>query len=236
MFRHFCGLFRFLKRPKSSSPSTEIGRQGESRNIVILGSLGVGKSSLVNMLTGRAVARVSSDIGVAHPAIVEYPISFSEISGDTSSHLQPPCSDPMLRFYDTLGLEHRPSPWGAIKARLKRSGGADVVVYCMRRGRLSNEQVAHLRTIRKTFCRGNVPLVLVVIGVDYRRGSTEEWWEANGEDLINAVQVDFTDHICLNTWDSAHPSWKHQGARYEETQRLVRHLVIRHCRSLHSDS
>lgn len=186
------------------------------------------------MLIGRAVAPASNAIGVAHPVIVEYPISFSEISGDASSKLRPSCSDLMLRFYDTLGLEHNPSPWGAIKARLKRGGGVDVVVYCMRRGRLSNEQVTHLRTIWKTFCLEDVPLVLVVIGVDHRRGSTERWWEVNGEDLKNVVQVGFAEHMCLNAWDPAHPSWKHQGASYEETQRLVRDLVIRHCRGLHS--
>ncbi|KAH0827564.1 hypothetical protein J3R83DRAFT_4285 [Lanmaoa asiatica] len=189
------------------------------------------------MLIGRPVAPVSNDIGVAHPVIVEYPISFSEISGDTSSHLHPSCSGLTLRLYDTLGMEHHPPPWDAIKARLKRSGGVDVVVYCMRRGRLSNEQATHLRTIWKTFCREGVPLVLVVIGVDYRRGSTEEWWEANGEDLKDTVQgVRFADHICLNTWGPDHPSWKHQGARYGEAQRLVRDLVIRHCGSLYSVS
>lgn len=186
------------------------------------------------MLIGKAVAPVSSDIGVAHPTIVEYPISLSEIFGDSSSHIHASNPGLMLRFYDTLGLEHHPSPWGAIKARMKRNGGVDVVVYCMRRGRLSNEQVTHLRTIWKTYCRGNVPLVLVVSGVDFRRGSTERWWEANGEDLKNIVDVGFADHICLNTWDPAHPSWKYQGVRYEEAQRLVRDLVIRHCESLHS--
>ena len=75
----------------------------------------------------------------------------------------------------------------------------------MRRGRLSSEQATYLRTIGKTFCHGDVPLVLVVSGVDYCRGSTEKW-EANSEDLKNAVQVRFVDHVCLNTWDSAHPS------------------------------
>lgn len=228
MFRYLFGLFRCLKRRKPSLPSP----REQGANIVILGSLGVGKSSLVNMLIGRAVAPVSNHIGVAHPAILEYPISVSEISGDTPPHLHPSCSELTLRFHDTLGLEHRPSPWGAIEACLKRKGGVDLVVYCMRRGRLSSEQATHLRTIWKTFCRGDVPLVLVVSGVDYRRGSTENWWEANGEDLENAVQVRFADHICLNTWGSAHPSWKHQGARYEEAQRLVRDLVIRHCRRL----
>ena len=188
------------------------------------------------MLIGRAVAPVSNDIGVAHQPIVEYRIPSSEITGDTPPHLHPSSSELMLRFYDTLGLEHRPSPWGAIEARLKRSGGVDLVVYCMRRGRLSSEQATHLRTIWKTFCQGDVPLVLVVSGVDYRRGSTEKWWEANGEDLKNAVQVSFTDYICLNTWEPAHPSWKHQGASYEEAQRHVRDLVIRHCSRLHSVS
>lgn len=204
-------------------------RDRESRNIVILGSLGVGKSSLVNMLIGGTVAPVSSGIGVAHSAIMEYPISFNEISPHHGPEL-------MLRFYDTLGLEHRPSPLGLIQARLERSGGVDLVVYCIRRGRLSDEQVKHLRTIWRTFCRGDVPLVLVVSGVEYRRGSIEHWWEENGEDLINATQVTFSDHICLpvDTWDPARPSWKHQhqGASYEDSQRLVRDLVIRHCRGL----
>lgn len=76
--------------------------------------------------------------------------------------------------------------------------------------------------------------MLVVIGVEYRRGSAEKWWEANGEDLKGVVQeVGFVDHICLNAWAPAHPSWKHQGVSYEETQRLIRDLVIRHCKSLH---
>lgn len=187
------------------------------------------------MLIGRTVAPVSGDIGVAHAAIVEYPIPLSTVAGDTSLHLR---ADPMLRFYDTLGLERRPSPWSAIKRRMKRSGGVDVVVYCMRRGRLSNEQVTHLRTIWKTYCRGDraVPLLLVISGVDFRRGSTEKWWEANGEDLKCAVEVGFADQICLNTWDPSHPSWKHQGVRYEDAQRLVRDLVIRHCKILHSGS
>lgn len=190
----------------------------------------------MNMLIGRTVAPVSNDIGVAHPTIVEYPISFSEISGDTPPRVHPSSSELILRFYDTLGLEHRPSPWNAIKARLKRSGGVDLVLYCMRRGRLSSEQVKDLRTISRTLCHGDVPLVLVVSGVEYRRGSTEKWWEMNNEDLRNAVQVRFTDHICLNTWDRAHPSWKHQGTSYEEAQKLIRDLVICHCRGLHSVS
>jgi hypothetical protein len=83
---------------------------------------------------------------------------------------------------------------------------ADLVVYCMRCGRLSSEQARHLWTTWRTFCHGDIPLVLVVSGADYHRGSTEKWWEANGEDLMNAVQVRFADHICLNTWDSARPS------------------------------
>ena len=183
------------------------------------------------MLIGRAVAPVSNAIGVAHPAIVEYPVSLNEISEHTPS----PSFDPVLRFYDTLGLDYCPSPWRAIKAHLRRSGGVDVVLYCIRRGRVSSEQITHLRTIWQTFCRGHVPLVVVISGVDYRRGSTEEWWEMNGEDLVNTVsnRINFADHICLNTWDSHHPSWKHQDARYEETQRLVRDLVIRHCKGLH---
>jgi len=185
------------------------------------------------MLIGRAVAPVSSGIDVVHPAIVEYPISLAEISGDASSHPNP---DLVLRLYDTVGLEHRPSPWSTIKARLKRNGGADLVLYCVRRGRLSSEQVTHLRDIRTTYCRGGVPLLLIVINVDFRRGSTEKWWEENGEDLQNMVQVDFTDHICLNTCDPHHPSWTHQSVSHEEAQKLVRDLVIRHCKGQSSDS
>lgn len=188
------------------------------------------------MLVGRTVAPVSGGIGVAHRPIVEHSILLSEMAGNTSeSHFQASKPDLTLRFYDTVGLEHRPSPWSAIKARLRRSSGVDVIVYCMRRGRLSNEQATHLRTIQKTYCQEDVPLLLVISGVDFRRGSTERWWETNIEDLKSAVNVEFADHICLNTWEPDHPSWKHQGASYKEAQRLVRDLVLRHCRSLHSD-
>ena len=95
----------------------------ESRHVVVLGSLDVGKSSLVNMHIGGLLRlRIPS-----HPI----PISYSD--------------------YNTVGLEHHPSPWDAIKAHLKRNGSVDLILYYMRRGRLSNEQVTHLRDIWRTY-------------------------------------------------------------------------------------
>ncbi|KAF9244994.1 hypothetical protein BU15DRAFT_15669, partial [Melanogaster broomeanus] len=151
------------------------------RNIVVLGSLGAGKSSLVNMLIGKAVAPVSNDIDSAHTTVVEYPIPLSDMAKNCSSHADRTSSDLVLNFYDTLGMDRRGTPWDAIKARLRDGGGISLVIYCMRRGRLTREQASHLRSISKTFCKGGAPILLVMNGFEHHRGSVDDWWETNEE-------------------------------------------------------
>jgi len=70
-------------------------------------------------------------------------------------------------------------------------------------------------------------------GFEHHRGSVDDWWEMNEEHFRSRIKVGFVDHACLSTYDATHSSWSYRGAKYEETQQLVRELVIRHSSSLY---
>ncbi|KAG1844468.1 hypothetical protein F4604DRAFT_1821421 [Suillus subluteus] len=63
---------------------------GRSKNIVLFGQPGAGKSSLINLMAGEAVARTSSDMRSCTLQWQQYPITFNGKS---------------YNVFDTVGLE-----------------------------------------------------------------------------------------------------------------------------------
>jgi len=130
---------------------------GPRHNIILFGEGGCGKSSIVNMIVGKDVAKVSSGLegctfeNDAYNAIIE---------------------DKHYVLYDTAGLNEgqqgRVPHWKAIRALymlVRQLDGVSLLIYCMR-GRIKKNAKANWDLFNKVICGGRVPTIAIVTGLD----------------------------------------------------------------------
>ncbi|KIK56475.1 hypothetical protein GYMLUDRAFT_120326, partial [Collybiopsis luxurians FD-317 M1] len=145
-----------------------------AQNIVFFGSTGCGKSSVVNMILGSAKAPISS--GAEGCTFEGKP--YSVTIGATGYVL-----------WDTAGLdegrEGRVVSKQALKdlsnlvLRLSLSGGVSLLVLVMRGPRITEAILKNYQTFYDGFCNKNVPIVIVVTGME-NEDNMDEWWIRNG--------------------------------------------------------
>ncbi|KAG1829387.1 hypothetical protein DFJ58DRAFT_875726 [Suillus subalutaceus] len=115
---------------------------------------GAGKSSLINLLAGKEVARTSPDMQRCTMHWREYNIGF----GDTS-----------YKVFDTVGLE---APQLGIKS------GIDLLLFCVRAGRVTATLQSNYRLFHEFLCEKKIPIVLATTNLE-REKRMEDWWERN---------------------------------------------------------
>lgn len=192
-----------------------------------MGETGVGKSSLINLVTGTERALTANDVrGVTTRT------EFHDWINDTQT----------FRLWDTPGLSEGTygtvSPKQAQEAlrslltELSKGGGVHLLLLCMRglprvtRGmKQTYETIARIRDKVVP----DIPLAAVVTDVEKRSASPgiipsmDEWWTDNAAALSD-FDMAFSAHACITTLpDSCHP--KLPGRR-ELCQSLVRHLIV----------
>ncbi|KAH7888363.1 P-loop containing nucleoside triphosphate hydrolase protein [Phlebopus sp. FC_14] len=184
-------------------------------NIVVFGEIGSGKSSLVNLIVGSNVAETSSDAGSCTLDARYYDAIVQNRS---------------FRIYDTVGLNepeflaHPDSLVSAINKgyRLVKSladeGGISLLLFCVRRGRITTNMQNNYKIFQDFFCQKKVPVALVVTHCD--GDGADEWWEMNHEDFayfgIHAVA-----HACI----TANPKF---ASLYPISRQKVCDLLLRH--------
>ncbi|KAJ8588155.1 hypothetical protein M405DRAFT_793418 [Rhizopogon salebrosus TDB-379] len=189
-----------------------------TKNIVLFGGTGAGKSSVVNLMAGQEKARTSLDMGRCTLRWQEHPVTFDGF---------------VCKVFDTVGLEE---PQLGTKAyldiivdaynlirRLKNEGGIDLLLYCVRAGPVTSTLQTNYRLFYEWLCENKVPIVLVLTGLENEQ-DMEDWWTRN-EHVFSKYQIHVDGHACITA--ANHVDGRRKQL-YEESRSLVRHLVIQH--------
>ncbi|KAG1745353.1 P-loop containing nucleoside triphosphate hydrolase protein [Suillus paluster] len=195
----------------------KIGGRTKHKIIVLFGETGVGKSSLVNLMAGKEIARTSPDAQRCTLHWTEHIIGFGGES---------------YKVFDTIGLEE---PQLGIKQYLEsienayrlvkeldRQGGIDLLLFCIRAGRVTATLQSNYRLFHEFLCEKKVPIVLVITHLE-REQTMEDWWKRQ-QSTFHQNMIHAAGHACIIAADR---DGKYQHL-YEESRVIIRNLVKEH--------
>lgn len=167
-------------------PITPVG----PKNIILFGETGIGKSSLINMLSGNEVARVSNDATGCTFGALDHLITI----GDAEYHI-----------WDTAGLNEGEAgsvPGDEALHHLrdlveKLKDGLSLLIYCIRGSRYRDILQVNYDLFTQIICERAVPVVIVVTGLENEE-LREDWWRDNSEDFSKR-KMEFGGHACITT-------------------------------------
>ena len=148
----------------------------------------------------------------------------------------------IYNLHDTVGLgEHSGGTVDNRKAignlyrllaDLSNSGGVNLLVYVMKRGRLTDSIHKNYALFYHGFCESKVPIVVIVTGCEDVGPSMDGWWIEN-EDLFTNAGMSFNGHACV----CAFRGRKTNAGGYpdedlvKESMGVVKQLVFQNCMS-----
>ncbi len=189
-------------------------------NVIIFGETGVGKSSLINMITDGTSAAVSN---AAIGCTFESAPYDAELSGRK------------YRLWDTAGLNEgdrgndRAIESLQVLVRSLKDGGVSLLVYCIRGSRLRDIVKINYDLFHKIICGGKVPIVVVVTGLE-NEDNMDDWWKDNSEDFFRRG-MSFSAHACVTTTKGkVKKSGQHMfEAEYNRSVGWVQEIIVSHC-------
>ena len=196
-----------------------------TRNIIIAGESGVGKSSLVNLILGEARAFTSNDAGVVTLDITRHPATIL-------GHYYYLWDTPGLnaRTHGNLTSKHTREMLQNLLTRLEKTHGAHLLILCFRGSRITKAMRETYMVIKGICAKvsSRVPVVAVITGLEKMaptQDGMENWWTDNQSTLTN-FGMKFAGHVCITTL----PAENHlpTPGLYRDCQMAV-HDLIRRC-------
>ena len=163
-----------------------------SLNVILFGETGSGKSSVINLLAGKEVARTSPDIDGCTKVYQPYPLVVNGVS---------------YTVWDTVGLdEPMVGNTGYLRSieqvcklvrDLTKAGGVDLLLFCHRQGRITTITQKNYALLYEAACRESVPIAVVITHLEQEE-RMEDWWDQNAE-IFDQRGVKFCGHACVTT-------------------------------------
>ncbi|KAG1733676.1 P-loop containing nucleoside triphosphate hydrolase protein [Suillus occidentalis] len=186
-----------------------------TKNIVLFGQAGAGKSSIVNLMAGKDIAHTSPGMQRCTLEWKEYPIEFDGVS---------------YNVFDTVGLEEPQlgkkeylesvgNAYLLIK-KLASEGGIDLLLFCMPAGRISGMLQSNYRLFHEFLCEKKVPIVLAITNLE-REQIMEDWWVRERANF-DKYQINVAGHACITAANNL--EGRHQKL-YEQSRVTIRELV-----------
>ena len=161
-------------------------------NVLVFGETGTGKSSLINMIAGNDVAKVSNDALGCTFGNVQYVVN-EFIDGSP------------IRLWDTAGLNEGEHGMVSSEQAMQNlynlvynlKGGVNLLVYCIRATRFRDILLTNYELFSRIICQRMVPTVVVVTGLEYQ-DPMDSWWDEN-ESEFSRRGMEFSGHACVTT-------------------------------------
>jgi len=162
----------------------------EPKNIAVFGETGVSKSSLINLLAGRNLAKIAPDTRPCTMSSQKYTFAMGNRA---------------FNVFDTVGLEepemgvngYLPAIEEAcdLTTQLASKGGVDLLFFCIRGDKITANTQSNYRLLYEALCRSQVPIALVITHLE-RESRMEDWWERNAARL-EKYGIKVAGHACV---------------------------------------
>lgn len=177
------------------------------RNVVFFGEAGVGKTSVITMIAGPKVTTKSD-----------------------TNYYDAKIDERVFRLWDTP-TDEGSTGWGddpvvnLCRVIKSMEGVVSLFVYCVRGPRIKDTTAENYRIFHSTFFRSEVPIVLVVTGLEEEE-PMDEWWQTN-KDTFQKHKMIFASHACVTATkgkmgkDGKHVYEEEYAASMTRLQRLI---------------
>jgi len=188
--------------------------QNITHNIILFGEAGSGKSSLVNMIVGREVAKVS---GCADGCTFK------------NDQYEAIIDNRHFVIYDTAGLNEgdqgRIPHWKAIRelyTLIRQLDGVSLLIYCMR-GRVRENARANWTLFNKVICAERVPIIAVVTGLE-TYNDPDDWKREGNLDVLQRNRMRPKAVGCVVSFRGRQEEF---ADIYEKSQSRLRDLIMK---------
>ena len=186
-------------------------------NVILFGETGVGKSSIVNLVAGRTVAKTSQNAKGCTMRATEHRLFV----------------DPMdINIWDTVGLEEPEMGVNgyfpaiekahALIRRLREVGGVNLLLFCIRGNRITTTAQSNYRLFYEVLCEEQVPVGLVITNLE-REVNMEDWWVRNKKS-IEKYGIKCAGHACV----TGLPDDRGPDGKYAKSRKAMEDLLRQH--------
>ena len=186
----------------------------QTLNVILFGETGVGKSSVINLIAGRSVAATSARVDGCTLDSEDYQFNIGSRR---------------INIWDTVGLNEPQMGVNcyyqaivkacALIRKLNEAGGVDLLLFCIRGGRIPATALNNYRLFYEVLCDKKVPIALVITHLE-REHRMEDWWEQNEASILK-YGIRSVDHACVTCLE-------HEVQKYKESRDAVLRLLSQH--------